>query len=164
MVLGVPLGKSLRNTDFCGWQPTGGLGNSVMNFFSFRRGSILIPQVNIYWIIAYWLKGKEWSLSKCSTKSVISPWFKGLCFILAVNLGGISIVSVMWKYMFWDSSVLNSQQVLFNSEIYFYTVYFIHWFFFTLQHCAVASLHPKRKQVTELLLRKGANVNEKNKE
>lgn len=35
---------------------------------------------------------------------------------------------------------------------------------FLLQHCAVASLHPKRKQVTELLLRKGANVNEKNKE
>uniref|UniRef100_A0A8C0X9I6 Poly [ADP-ribose] polymerase n=1 Tax=Castor canadensis TaxID=51338 RepID=A0A8C0X9I6_CASCN len=34
---------------------------------------------------------------------------------------------------------------------------------FTL-HCAVASLHPKRKQVTELLLRKGANVNEKNKD
>lgn len=33
-----------------------------------------------------------------------------------------------------------------------------------LQHCAVSSLHPKRKQVTELLLRKGANVNEKNKE
>lgn len=32
------------------------------------------------------------------------------------------------------------------------------------QHCAVASPHPKRKQVTELLLRKGANVNEKNKE
>uniref|UniRef100_A0A673T0D2 Poly [ADP-ribose] polymerase n=1 Tax=Suricata suricatta TaxID=37032 RepID=A0A673T0D2_SURSU len=34
----------------------------------------------------------------------------------------------------------------------------------TALHCAVASLHPKRKQVTELLLRKGANVNEKNKE
>ncbi|EPY84330.1 tankyrase-1-like protein, partial [Camelus ferus] len=33
-----------------------------------------------------------------------------------------------------------------------------------LKHCAVASLHPKRKQVTELLLRKGANVNEKNKD
>ena len=33
-----------------------------------------------------------------------------------------------------------------------------------LQHCAVASPHPKRKQVTELLLRKGANINEKNKE
>lgn len=32
------------------------------------------------------------------------------------------------------------------------------------QHCAVASPHPKRKQVTELLLRKGANINEKNKE
>ncbi|XP_048382758.1 poly [ADP-ribose] polymerase tankyrase-1 isoform X1 [Stegostoma tigrinum] len=31
-------------------------------------------------------------------------------------------------------------------------------------HCAVASQHPKRKQVTELLLRKGANVNEKNKD
>uniref|UniRef100_A0A8C6WT70 Poly [ADP-ribose] polymerase n=1 Tax=Neogobius melanostomus TaxID=47308 RepID=A0A8C6WT70_9GOBI len=31
-------------------------------------------------------------------------------------------------------------------------------------HCAVASPHPKRKQVTELLLRKGANVNEKNKD
>eukprot|EP00069_Balaena_mysticetus_P015496 bmy_09228T0 len=34
----------------------------------------------------------------------------------------------------------------------------------TALHCAVASLHPKRKQVTELLLRKGANVNEKNKD
>ncbi|TSX03303.1 Tankyrase-1 [Bagarius yarrelli] len=34
----------------------------------------------------------------------------------------------------------------------------------TALHCAVASPHPKRKQVTELLLRKGANVNEKNKE
>lgn len=33
-----------------------------------------------------------------------------------------------------------------------------------LQHCAVASPHPKRKQVTELLLRKGANINDKNKE
>ncbi|KAF3848863.1 hypothetical protein F7725_015360 [Dissostichus mawsoni] len=32
------------------------------------------------------------------------------------------------------------------------------------QHCAVASPHPKRKQVTELLLRKGANINEKNKD
>uniref|UniRef100_A0A8C1DF13 Tankyrase, TRF1-interacting ankyrin-related ADP-ribose polymerase b n=2 Tax=Cyprinus carpio TaxID=7962 RepID=A0A8C1DF13_CYPCA len=31
-------------------------------------------------------------------------------------------------------------------------------------HCAVASPHPKRKQVTELLLRKGANIHEKNKE
>uniref|UniRef100_A0A8C5SFB9 Poly [ADP-ribose] polymerase n=1 Tax=Laticauda laticaudata TaxID=8630 RepID=A0A8C5SFB9_LATLA len=34
----------------------------------------------------------------------------------------------------------------------------------TALHCAVSSLHPKRKQVTELLLRKGANVNEKNKD
>uniref|UniRef100_A0A8C5ECG6 Poly [ADP-ribose] polymerase n=1 Tax=Gouania willdenowi TaxID=441366 RepID=A0A8C5ECG6_GOUWI len=34
----------------------------------------------------------------------------------------------------------------------------------TALHCAVASPHPKRKQVTELLLRKGANVNEKNKD
>uniref|UniRef100_A0A8C9EP85 Poly [ADP-ribose] polymerase n=1 Tax=Pavo cristatus TaxID=9049 RepID=A0A8C9EP85_PAVCR len=36
--------------------------------------------------------------------------------------------------------------------------------FTSLQHCAVAAVHPKRKQVTELLLRKGANVNEKNKD
>ncbi|KAG8454387.1 hypothetical protein GDO86_000853 [Hymenochirus boettgeri] len=34
----------------------------------------------------------------------------------------------------------------------------------TALHCAVASLHPKRKQITELLLRKGACVNEKNKD
>ncbi|XP_061732716.1 poly [ADP-ribose] polymerase tankyrase-1 isoform X1 [Nerophis ophidion] len=34
----------------------------------------------------------------------------------------------------------------------------------TALHCAVASPHPKRKQVTELLLRKGANVNENNKD
>ncbi|XP_004911091.1 poly [ADP-ribose] polymerase tankyrase-1 isoform X3 [Xenopus tropicalis] len=34
----------------------------------------------------------------------------------------------------------------------------------TALHCAVASLHPKRKQITELLLRKGASVNEKNKD
>ncbi|XP_014351008.1 poly [ADP-ribose] polymerase tankyrase-1 isoform X3 [Latimeria chalumnae] len=34
----------------------------------------------------------------------------------------------------------------------------------TALHCAVASPHPKRKQVTELLLRKGASVNEKNKD
>ncbi|XP_061590340.1 poly [ADP-ribose] polymerase tankyrase-1-like isoform X2 [Cololabis saira] len=34
----------------------------------------------------------------------------------------------------------------------------------TALHCAAASPHPKRKQVTELLLRKGANVNEKNKD
>ncbi|XP_051533471.1 poly [ADP-ribose] polymerase tankyrase-1-like isoform X4 [Myxocyprinus asiaticus] len=34
----------------------------------------------------------------------------------------------------------------------------------TALHCAVASPHPKRKQVTEMLLRKGANVNEKNKD
>ncbi|XP_030647094.1 tankyrase, TRF1-interacting ankyrin-related ADP-ribose polymerase b isoform X2 [Chanos chanos] len=34
----------------------------------------------------------------------------------------------------------------------------------TALHCAVASSHPKRKQVTELLLRKGANVHEKNKD
>uniref|UniRef100_A0A674CFS1 Poly [ADP-ribose] polymerase n=1 Tax=Salmo trutta TaxID=8032 RepID=A0A674CFS1_SALTR len=34
----------------------------------------------------------------------------------------------------------------------------------TALHCSVASPHPKRKQVTELLLRKGANVNEKNKD
>uniref|UniRef100_A0A9J7X878 Poly [ADP-ribose] polymerase n=1 Tax=Cyprinus carpio carpio TaxID=630221 RepID=A0A9J7X878_CYPCA len=34
----------------------------------------------------------------------------------------------------------------------------------TALHCAVTSPHPKRKQVTELLLRKGANVNEKNKD
>ncbi|XP_076836960.1 poly [ADP-ribose] polymerase tankyrase-1 isoform X5 [Brachyhypopomus gauderio] len=34
----------------------------------------------------------------------------------------------------------------------------------TALHCVVASPHPKRKQVTELLLRKGANVNEKNKD
>ncbi|XP_077992722.1 poly [ADP-ribose] polymerase tankyrase-2-like [Glandiceps talaboti] len=31
-------------------------------------------------------------------------------------------------------------------------------------HCAVASVFPKRKQVTELLIRKGANVNDKNKD
>uniref|UniRef100_A0A4W4E0Z7 Poly [ADP-ribose] polymerase n=1 Tax=Electrophorus electricus TaxID=8005 RepID=A0A4W4E0Z7_ELEEL len=31
-------------------------------------------------------------------------------------------------------------------------------------HCAVASPHPKRKQVTELLLRKGANIHDKNKD
>ncbi|XP_076814893.1 poly [ADP-ribose] polymerase tankyrase-2-like [Clavelina lepadiformis] len=31
-------------------------------------------------------------------------------------------------------------------------------------HCAVASPYPKRRQVTELLIRKGANINEKNKE
>uniref|UniRef100_A0A6Q2XWC7 Poly [ADP-ribose] polymerase n=1 Tax=Esox lucius TaxID=8010 RepID=A0A6Q2XWC7_ESOLU len=34
----------------------------------------------------------------------------------------------------------------------------------TALHCVVASPHPKRKQVTELLLRKGANINEKNKD
>uniref|UniRef100_A0A8C5E3N5 Poly [ADP-ribose] polymerase n=1 Tax=Gouania willdenowi TaxID=441366 RepID=A0A8C5E3N5_GOUWI len=34
----------------------------------------------------------------------------------------------------------------------------------TALHCAVASPHPKRKQVTELLLRKGANINDKNKD
>uniref|UniRef100_A0AAY4D309 Poly [ADP-ribose] polymerase n=1 Tax=Denticeps clupeoides TaxID=299321 RepID=A0AAY4D309_9TELE len=34
----------------------------------------------------------------------------------------------------------------------------------TALHCAVASPHPKRKQVSELLLRKGANINEKNKD
>ncbi|KAK6494429.1 hypothetical protein HHUSO_G1000 [Huso huso] len=34
----------------------------------------------------------------------------------------------------------------------------------TALHCAMSSPHPKRKQVTELLLRKGANVNEKNKD
>ncbi|XP_031426376.1 tankyrase, TRF1-interacting ankyrin-related ADP-ribose polymerase b [Clupea harengus] len=34
----------------------------------------------------------------------------------------------------------------------------------TALHCSVASPHPKRKQVTELLLRKGTNVNEKNKD
>ncbi|XP_065142846.1 poly [ADP-ribose] polymerase tankyrase-1 isoform X3 [Paramisgurnus dabryanus] len=34
----------------------------------------------------------------------------------------------------------------------------------TALHCVVASPHPKRKQVAELLLRKGANVNEKNKD
>ncbi|XP_078532364.1 poly [ADP-ribose] polymerase tankyrase-1 isoform X5 [Lissotriton helveticus] len=34
----------------------------------------------------------------------------------------------------------------------------------TALHCSVASLHPKRKQITELLLRKGASVNEKNKD
>uniref|UniRef100_A0A674E9X1 Poly [ADP-ribose] polymerase n=1 Tax=Salmo trutta TaxID=8032 RepID=A0A674E9X1_SALTR len=34
----------------------------------------------------------------------------------------------------------------------------------TALHCSVASPHPKRKQITELLLRKGANVNEKNKD
>lgn len=38
------------------------------------------------------------------------------------------------------------------------------WFAFFPQHCAVASPHPKRKQVTEMLLRKGANIHEKNKE
>ncbi|KAG9261609.1 tankyrase-1 isoform X2 [Astyanax mexicanus] len=31
-------------------------------------------------------------------------------------------------------------------------------------HCVVASPHPKRKQVTELLLRKGANIHDKNKD
>ncbi|KAL4714330.1 hypothetical protein ACJJTC_009682 [Scirpophaga incertulas] len=31
-------------------------------------------------------------------------------------------------------------------------------------HCAAASLYPKRKQVMEMLIRKGARVNEKNKE
>ncbi|CAG4948316.1 unnamed protein product [Parnassius apollo] len=31
-------------------------------------------------------------------------------------------------------------------------------------HCAAASLYPKRKQVMEILIRKGARVNEKNKE
>ncbi|XP_070802584.1 poly [ADP-ribose] polymerase tankyrase-2 isoform X2 [Pituophis catenifer annectens] len=31
-------------------------------------------------------------------------------------------------------------------------------------HCAAASLYPKRKQVCELLLRKGANINEKTKD
>uniref|UniRef100_S4RWH8 Poly [ADP-ribose] polymerase n=1 Tax=Petromyzon marinus TaxID=7757 RepID=S4RWH8_PETMA len=34
----------------------------------------------------------------------------------------------------------------------------------TALHCAVASPYPKRKQVSELLLRKGANVNEKTKD
>lgn len=36
--------------------------------------------------------------------------------------------------------------------------------FFFFQHCAAASPYPKRKQVCELLLRKGANINEKTKE
>uniref|UniRef100_T1ISP3 Uncharacterized protein n=1 Tax=Strigamia maritima TaxID=126957 RepID=T1ISP3_STRMM len=31
-------------------------------------------------------------------------------------------------------------------------------------HCAVASLYPKRKHITEALIRKGANVNDKNKD
>ncbi|OXB66673.1 UNVERIFIED_CONTAM: hypothetical protein H355_003695 [Colinus virginianus] len=34
----------------------------------------------------------------------------------------------------------------------------------TALHCAAASPYPKRKQVCELLLRKGANINEKTKE
>jgi len=34
----------------------------------------------------------------------------------------------------------------------------------TLQHCAAASPFPKRKQVVDALVRKGANLNEKNKE
>ncbi|XP_073209939.1 poly [ADP-ribose] polymerase tankyrase-2 isoform X4 [Lepidochelys kempii] len=34
----------------------------------------------------------------------------------------------------------------------------------TALHCAAASLYPKRKQVCELLLRKGANINEKTKD
>jgi tankyrase len=32
------------------------------------------------------------------------------------------------------------------------------------QHCAVSSPYPKRKQVLETLIRKGVNLNEKNKE
>jgi len=36
--------------------------------------------------------------------------------------------------------------------------------FVQIQHYAVASVFPKRKQVVELLIRKGANINEKNKE
>jgi tankyrase len=32
------------------------------------------------------------------------------------------------------------------------------------QHCAVSSPYPKRKQVLETLVRKGAHLNEKNKE
>ena len=35
---------------------------------------------------------------------------------------------------------------------------------FILQHCAAASPFPKRKQVVEALIRKGANLNDKNKE
>ncbi|XP_015929424.1 poly [ADP-ribose] polymerase tankyrase-2 [Parasteatoda tepidariorum] len=34
----------------------------------------------------------------------------------------------------------------------------------TALHCAVSSLYPKRKQVCEILIRKGASLNEKNKE
>uniref|UniRef100_UPI0040388297 poly [ADP-ribose] polymerase tankyrase-2-like n=1 Tax=Callospermophilus lateralis TaxID=76772 RepID=UPI0040388297 len=33
-----------------------------------------------------------------------------------------------------------------------------------MTHCAAASPYPKRKQICELLLRKGANINEKTKE
>lgn len=35
---------------------------------------------------------------------------------------------------------------------------------FVLQHVAAVSSFPKRKQAVELLLRKNANVNEKNEE
>ncbi|XP_060527236.1 poly [ADP-ribose] polymerase tankyrase isoform X2 [Cylas formicarius] len=34
----------------------------------------------------------------------------------------------------------------------------------TVMHCAVSSMYPKRKQVVEGLIRKGAHINEKNKE
>ncbi|XP_023226265.1 tankyrase-2-like [Centruroides sculpturatus] len=34
----------------------------------------------------------------------------------------------------------------------------------TALHCGISSPYPKRKQVTEALIRKGANLNEKNKE
>ncbi|XP_059179207.1 poly [ADP-ribose] polymerase tankyrase-1-like isoform X1 [Physella acuta] len=34
----------------------------------------------------------------------------------------------------------------------------------TALHCAAASIYPKRKQVVELLIRKGANLNDKNKD
>ena len=34
----------------------------------------------------------------------------------------------------------------------------------SFQHCSAASPFPKRKHVTEALIRKGANLNDKNKE
>lgn len=43
-------------------------------------------------------------------------------------------------------------------------VVYNHIIMLTFQHCAVMSPYPKRKQVVETLVRKGAHLNEKNKE
>uniref|UniRef100_A0A8D8SAP2 Poly [ADP-ribose] polymerase n=1 Tax=Cacopsylla melanoneura TaxID=428564 RepID=A0A8D8SAP2_9HEMI len=101
-------------------------------------------------------EGADPTLHNCHSKSAIdvapsrdlqqrlSNEFKGHCLLEACRQADLSRVK-----KFLTSDVLNFKHP-YNGD--------------TPLHCAVSSPYPKRKQIVEMLVRKGAHLNEKNKE